>query len=57
MIEVKPYSYVVVFTPCHLDSFTGVVPATNFLKDSGIKMTDRGFLPVNDVGDMFSAHV
>ncbi|XP_053375535.1 apoptosis-inducing factor 3-like isoform X2 [Mercenaria mercenaria] len=27
----------------------GVVPATGFLKDSGIKMTDRGFIPVNEL--------
>ncbi|KAL4223457.1 hypothetical protein ACF0H5_016928 [Mactra antiquata] len=26
----------------------GVVPATNFLKGSDIKMTDRGFIPVNE---------
>lgn len=26
----------------------GVMPATNFLKDSGIKMTERGFVPVNE---------
>lgn len=26
----------------------GVVPATSFLKDSGISMTDRGFVPVNE---------
>ncbi|KAK3582946.1 hypothetical protein CHS0354_019953 [Potamilus streckersoni] len=38
----------------------GVVPATEFLKDSGIKMTDRGFIPVNqfmqtDQPDIFAA--
>lgn len=32
--------------------FTGVVPATSFLKDSGINMTDRGFIPVNEVGTL-----
>ncbi|XP_060554576.1 apoptosis-inducing factor 3-like isoform X1 [Ruditapes philippinarum] len=38
----------------------GVVPATAFLKDSGIKMTDRGFVPVNenmatDQADVYAA--
>ena len=27
----------------------GVAPATDFLKGSGINMTDRGFIPVNEV--------
>lgn len=29
--------------------FIGVVPATDFIKGSGVEMTDRGFLPVNKV--------
>ncbi|XP_052214021.1 apoptosis-inducing factor 3-like isoform X3 [Dreissena polymorpha] len=38
----------------------GVVPATSFLKDSGIKMTDRGFVPVDEtmatsVADVYAA--
>ncbi|XP_052800272.1 apoptosis-inducing factor 3-like isoform X2 [Mya arenaria] len=38
----------------------GVVPATSFLKDSGIEMTDRGFIPVNEnmatnVKDVYAA--
>ena len=31
------------------DFYKGVVPATDFLKDSGIGMTDRGFIPVDKV--------
>lgn len=34
-----------IFTFC----FSGVVPATDFLKDSSIKMTDRGFVTVDKV--------
>lgn len=29
--------------------FIGVVPATDFIKGSGVEMTDRGFIPVNKV--------
>ena len=33
----------------HLVFIVGVAPATDFLKGSGINMTDRGFIPVNEV--------
>lgn len=33
---------------CSID-FQGVVPATGFLKGSGIDITDRGFVTVNKV--------
>jgi thioredoxin reductase (NADPH) len=29
--------------------FVGMVPSTNFLKDSGIEMDKRGYIPVNDL--------
>ena len=29
--------------------FVGVFPATNFLKDSGIEINERGFIPVDKV--------
>ena len=29
----------------------GVTPATEFLKGSGLSMTDRGFVSVNKVGE------
>ena len=30
---------------------SGVMPATDFLKGSGIGMTDRGFITVDQVGE------
>lgn len=29
--------------------FVGMIPSTNFLKDSGIKFDNRGYIPVNDM--------
>ena len=34
----------------YLLDLTGVVPATDFLKDSGIPMTSRGEVIVDEVG-------